>query len=1232
MNKLNASLFLLALLAFSPAPSETSGFARAVAGAERALEKGDLLRAEEHILRALERDSKAVVAWELYARWAEASEDADRQVYALHQILSLRSSQGASKSDLEPLRDNLRTLDPQAEKLFTLRSRTIAKLVPVAEQYAKDGRPHSAIRVHKEILALDPENEASRAAIEELASAPDPSLAEEAKPADPLAGVSNEWILEHDAEHADWKERAKLERDNYVTHTNAGYEVLVLAAEAMEQMNAFYRVFFQHGTEESGGSVPRIDLRIFQTKEEYLEYGSSPVEWSGGQFTGSAVETYVGSGGFESMMGTLFHEAAHQFVSLATNASGWLNEGLASFFEGTRMLANGSVLMNLPANHRLFPTVARMETGWMADASDGLDPENPSTVSPRAPSFRLILENEYEWGPAWYGPTWAVVYFAYNFQDPLDGRYVYRQAFREYIDKSGGRVGKGAVSTFEEVVLQNPAPPTKGIKSEIELPQTVDELNEVWKDWLVKLRDEQSGQREVVRPYRDWAGYAVTRGDLDDAEELFEKGLRERPDDARLLKEFADLLVARENEDRATKLLRRAAQILEREDPVDEVLLMDVDRALRKIDPQHFTLEKVREELVMEANELVDGYLEGRLERMAMEVALSMGQRFDIPELFDKYEKAAWAEGESLSLWQLAYNEEDLRGWSAGGQSIFSADGESLAAKFGEPQEGEFAYRFLSLDTVTSGDFSIEAEIQAEYGQVTYAGLVFGKKSDQDFHAAILFPPKPARNGYVDLASFYGGGKPKTWRHSPFQPTETAEGSKSATWVRLRLDVTGRAADVWVDDTFVTTQEFPSLDVLRGSFGLIVGAGETRYRNVRYLAREPGDPTGAIERELRIAGANGGTEAGTPGEAAGSAEAAAKARPRADGSWDGQIPPFPTVAKWLQGSRESWEEFRGSPQLLVLWSRDQNETIRLDEWLNVVQRRGESVGLQILSIVSCWDEPRFPLYLETNPFPGAVGLDTQKGTQSNGVTFEDYSIEKFQLPRLLLLDVDGRVVWEGDPGFAAGKDWKRGDDSLLDDPLDFLIDKRKLKRVGEWRERWQAAGPEALDRAALEPILPLMREAEAFDADVFPTVAAALRPLQDIRQALEELDGTAASLAENGRTPALNALLDWGQLLEIRTAPGKETKKLLKGDDVKAWTRAMGMLKPLLRKVDAGRDPGSADAVVERMQTLEGVFVEELRAQLAAAADAAALSEVVRSASALPARWLAKEHFGWSGE
>src|SRR5262245_51143385 len=236
------------------------------------------------------------------------------------------------------------------------------------------------------------------------------------------------------------------------------------AAEAMEQMNAFYRRFFRYGSEKDGKSVPRIALHLFKTHEEYLRLGKGPpVEWSGGHFTGDSVETSV-DGGFESCVGTLFHEAAHQFVSLATSAAGWMNEGLASYFEGSRILANGTVVTNLPANHRLFPLVERMERGWMSSSADGIDPAKPSASDPqKAPTFRIVLENEYAWGPPWYAPTWGVVYFLYNYQDPVDGRYVYRASFRTFVDKSGGRAGKGAVENFEKVVLANPQPPLTGV-------------------------------------------------------------------------------------------------------------------------------------------------------------------------------------------------------------------------------------------------------------------------------------------------------------------------------------------------------------------------------------------------------------------------------------------------------------------------------------------------------------------------------------------------------------------------------------------------------------------------------------------------------------------------------------------------------------------------------------------------------------------------------------------------
>ena len=301
------------------AQDQAKSFTQALASAERAIAAEDFDKAWRFIERALERDGKALAAWEMRVRWAEAKGDVDELAYALSRLVALSAAQGVE--DLETLESRLVEVDPISKELVRMRETFIARLAPIAAAYEEDGRPHTAIRVHKAILGLDPENQASREAIERMASLPDPSLAEDATPKDLFADKTEEWIAEFDAEHGDWKERAKLKGENYTVHTDAGYEVLVRTSSAMEQLNAFYREFFDHGTEEGGGSVPRVHIHIFKNREEYLEKGiGPPVEWSGGHYTGTHVETYIGRNGFEGMVRVLFHEAAHQFVDIGTNA------------------------------------------------------------------------------------------------------------------------------------------------------------------------------------------------------------------------------------------------------------------------------------------------------------------------------------------------------------------------------------------------------------------------------------------------------------------------------------------------------------------------------------------------------------------------------------------------------------------------------------------------------------------------------------------------------------------------------------------------------------------------------------------------------------------------------------------------------------------------------------------------------------------------------------------------
>lgn len=1197
-----------------PTPLET-----ALRLAAAALDAGKVDDAGFQIGRALERDPRSLQAWELRARWAAARGDRAERTYCLHRHLRLAIAQGERRERIEEWQARLLEADPRAGDLQRIRARFTARFEALAKEYEKRGRPHAAIRVHQEILALDPERAESRTAIERISAAPDPSLAETAKPRDLLADVSKDWIARHDARHATWKTRAKLERENYTTHTDAGYEVLLRSAEAMEQMNAFYRLFFHYGTPERRRSVPRIDLHIFKDRDEYLALGQGPpVKWSGGHFTGGSVETYVGAGGMDEMTRTLFHEAAHQFVSLATNATGWLNEGLASFFEGCRLQANGTVLMNFPADHRLFPLATRMERGWMADANDGIDPADPSASNPeKAPTWRIVLENRYAWGPAWYAPTWGVVYFLYNFQDPADGRFLYRAAFREYIDKSGGRTGEGAVEIFEKTVLAHPARPTPGLGENAkpqELPRTVDALSAVWKDFSLALRDRQSGKNEEKRPWLDWARYALRRGQMEDAAEFFEKGLLATPEEPELLEEFAEHLAgAGKDKDRACKLVERALALRERADLVDPKAIEEREERLAKWDPHRRTLRRARGELWAALRTLVKAYEDAGQDLMVLDWSARLAHEMEMPGMRALFERTTRRTGRSLALWELAYDEKGLAGWSVAGGEVWHPRGEELVARFLPYASDLFDYQVAALDRAAPGDFSLEAEVLSQRGANVFCGFVFGKKSADAYHAIIFFPGvgMTAREGegppqgFLDLATFFSPGVFKVWRHNPVDPSRRA-------WHKLRLDVTGRIADLWFDDELVVSHEFATLDLLRGQFGLVTGRGEVRFRNVRYRARNPRDPSGAIERELRIEALQ------VPGRALA-------------GSWLGQRPPWPRAKEWVQAPRASFEEKGPVPTLLVFWSLAQNGILPIDGWLNDLAARYASCGLEVIAVCETDVVSKVTQYLVDHPLPGSVMvdfLDRRKG--GYGETFEAYEIgQRFHLPRLLLLDHEQKVVWEGDPGFPPGEAWKAGTPTYLDTPLEELVAGKRLRELFAWRKAWPDKGPPALHAGDLATVLPLLQEARTLPPR--GEVARARAILGDLEGAAGAPAVAAEAFGRAGREPALGVLLAWAELLGVApdAATKKELEAQLKGPASKAWERALARV----RRVRSGTpDAAALEALAEELGTFPGAFPRDLAAAIRSAlaqGGVEAARRHIEEAESMPTLWLARNHFGF---
>ncbi|MEM6571615.1 MAG: family 16 glycoside hydrolase, partial [Planctomycetota bacterium] len=1144
--------------------------------------------------------------------------------YCLHQELRFLEAQGVKRSEMRDKREALVAIDPTAGDLFELKSKFSEKFTKVAEAYEEADRPHGAIRVWKEVLALDPESTAAQDAIERIASAPDPSLAADAKPKDLFADVTDEWISEYDAEHSEWREAGEVTRDNYVTVTDAGYEVLIRTSEAMEQMSTFYKRFFRYGTPEDGRSVSRITVHVFKSRDEYLELGiGPPVEWSAGHFTGSHVECYISDGGFEGMVGTLFHEAAHQYVSIATNAVGWLNEGLASFFEGTRILPNGAVLMNEPADHRLFPLAQRMDKGWMEHAQDGYDPNDSSSTPEKAPTWAIVLENSYSWGPPWYAPTWGVVFFCYNFQDPVDGRFVYRDAFMEFVDKSGGKVGKTAIKTFEEVVLAAPKAAYKDVDGkelerpetdDFELPQNVTELDDVWKAWILRLRDERAGKLEVTRPYGTWARLAAANGDAVNALEHFEKGMVATPDDFDLAMDFARHLAdAFKETDRASKIVMDGLRMLEAASEPDEKRIAEGERFLADLDPKRRTLTRTRDELAAAARDIVQKYVDAGRHAMVQDVAWRFGSEFGLIDLFDSYEQSVVARGGDMAIWDLAYNEQNMDGWSSGDR-IFEPDSIRLVAENGGFDPNNFDFKMLTLDRLTAGDFSLSAEMRAEEGRSAYAGFVFGAKTATSFHGALYFPPREgaegtARTAFLDVMSSYGSSNMKTWRHVPIQVEEEGDGPRTTIgdWHELRIDVTGSKVDVWWDGKLSTSHDFLQRDVVLGRFGLLTGTGEAAWRNVRYLARDPRDPAGRIERRLRLE--RMGVDADKP----------------VDGSYLGLVPPFPTVERWVQNPRSSFAEVGPNPQLVVLWSIQQNEIVPIDGWLNSFAKRWEEVDLAITTIVSPNDSEAIDEYLKTHPVPGALAVDSRPfGTYGIGETFTEYSIRRFNLPRILLIDVDGKVAWEGDPGFSSQNKPAPPYGSFVDTPMEDLASRRRLTEVKKWRRAWQGGGETAIANGDVGTALALMQEAREFGDSPFADVRRAASRLTALETALADPDDTLKVIKESNAAPAVEALIGWAA--DVGTPFGKKRqaamRKKAKGKSSSHWKRALKEAN----KATKGKKDESArvEELLAKLSELEGTLVRALEDDVRALGIAGA-----EGADKIPAAWLARNVFGW---
>ena len=1061
--------------------------------------------------------------------------------------------------------------DPLRKRHDALKRDHVTKLLEVAASQMDTGNWHGAQAVLKEARGADPDHPQLVAALARIRLEGGNELAveDETGGSDPLSGVTAEWVAQNDPLHAEWDAAWELATEHYVVRTNAGWRVLKTVAHAMEQVHVFYRQFHRYKLGK-GDSVPVANVLIFKSAQEYKDLGGQPVEWAAGHWDGTNVVTYDprggGDGGLSGLLDTLFHEASHQFTSLAGGSAvpAWLNEGMASFFEGTRLLSNGKLEWNLVVPGRLYPLLDEIK-----DKKHDLR----AIVEGRVADYRSF----YPWG-------WGIVYYLHNAEDE-DGTLLYRERLPEYFQQYHEPDHMGR---FVEHFVARPGVP--GV-------QGLDEFEARFRAYILELEGVDKGLVDLARASEAKADRQAAKQAWKRAIELYERSLKKDPGHPAVLWKLATALEADKQPDRAAGTLRQwmtaTLSAPGAADPEPQRRAEALAR-IQKLDTSAKRLERLREAFHKDALQLAQDYKKAGLPRIALQVlrgpATATPPSVPARELYFAVSDESKV---SLESWRLLFDERTLKGFYGGGEEDFRVHEGAIVATIAglagggdkgpatgsvaaAPKQSAFAYRRLFVDVEPAGDWSLSAEIDLAGARL--AGLCFGKKRDDSFHGVVLLP-----EGHVDLGAFGSDGKTLLRVKKPWKGLRHV----------LRIETAGTRLVAHVDDEQVLEWTFDSRARLAGDFGLLAGDGQSAFRDIKFLEYDPGLPRRAQigRRKELLAPSTSGEIApllrAEPGRVAYLEEAPPLVGP---GALVGDAP----------HGREL-DALRFRPLVLVLWSTYQESQVPVLPGLVALADKHKEDEIAFL-LVSNETEDVVRAWAGANSLPFPVVCDPTNRA------YDAYAAGKVGLPHAKLVGVDGRVVWEGNP------DWKPEYGSYLEEPLARHLEASRWKELRVASSRLEEADARRA-KGDVPGALASWRELAAIPTE-HPVVARAKAGLAGLAAEAQARMARAEELAAAGRVlqgarEHARVARTYGGLAQAEAAQAA----LAKLEGGKAWkesTRAEKKLLSAEKQVASGKAAVAAQAIGEWLAKLEPKLDPELRergealAAMAGAADPAA--------------------------